>query len=102
LSCGRGGRSPQSPHRDLERISKRVFMVEVDGKRFNVSVDRLKPAYSTAEQEKLPTNKPGTVQWAPNLTPMGLSSSKNIRSILKTYPSAMQSRNKKIVTFQRE
>jgi len=33
------------PHRVLERISERVF----DGKRFNVSMDRLKPTYSTVQ-----------------------------------------------------
>jgi len=38
------------PHRVVERISERVFTTEVDGKRFNISVDRLKPAYSTAQQ----------------------------------------------------
>jgi len=39
-----------SSHRILERISERVFTIEVDGKRFNISVDRLKPAYSTARR----------------------------------------------------
>jgi len=50
------------PHRVLEKISEHVFPVEVDGKRFNISVDRLKPAYSTAQQEEFPINKPSTMQ----------------------------------------
>jgi len=79
------------PHRVLERISELVFTVEVDGKRFNISVDRLKPAYATAQQEELPTNKPSTVQ-----SPTEPSSSKKTRSIVKTYPSVMQSKTKRL------
>jgi len=36
------------PHHVLKKISERVFAVEVDGKRLNISMDRLKSAYSTA------------------------------------------------------
>jgi len=70
--------------------------VEVDGKRFNVSVDQFKPAYSTAQQEH-PSSKPDTVQ-----STTEPSSSKKTHSALKTYPSATKSKKKKTVTFQRE
>ena len=86
------------PHRIAERISERVFAVEVDGRRLNVSVERLKPAYFTAQQEEhsTPVSKPTAVQ--PSAEP---SSSRKTHSILKTYPSASQLKSKKTVKFQR-
>jgi len=55
----------------------------VDNKRFNVSVDQLKPAYFTAQQEEFSVNKPSTVQLSTES-----SLSKKTHSILKIYPSA--------------
>jgi len=40
----------------VERISDRVFAMEVDGKRLNISVERLKPGYFTAQQEEQAIN----------------------------------------------
>jgi len=51
----------RSLHRVVERISEHVFAVEV-GKRFNISVECLKLAYFTAQQEEHLINKPITVQ----------------------------------------
>lgn len=75
------------PHRIARRISERNFAIEVDGRRLNVLVKRLKPAYFTAHQEEYstPVNEPVTMQ--PLMEPF---SSRKTYSILKTYPSAPQ------------
>jgi len=39
------------PHRIVERISERIFAVEFDGKRLNISVERLQLAYFIAQQK---------------------------------------------------
>jgi len=67
-----------NPHRIMERISERVFAVEVDGKRLNISIECLKLAYFIAQQEEQAVNKS-----------MKSSSLRKIHSILKIYPSAL-------------
>jgi len=42
----------------VERISDCVFAIEVDGRRLDISMERLKPAYFAAEQEEQVVNKP--------------------------------------------
>jgi len=48
-------------HRVVKRISDRVFAIKVDGRRFNILVECLKPVYFTAQQEKQAVNKPCTI-----------------------------------------
>jgi len=67
---------------EMKRISECIFAVEVDGKRFNISVERLKPACFTAQQEEHLINKSITVQPSTETSLL-----KNTHSILKIYPS---------------
>jgi len=73
-------------------ISERIFAVEVDRKRLNISVERLKPACFIAQQKEHSVNKSITVQ---SSTEPSLS--KKTHSILKTYPSSLQLKTKKTV-----
>jgi len=84
------------PHRIVERISECVFAMEVDGKRLNTSVECLKLVYFTAQQREQAVNKSFTVQ-----SSMKPPSSRKGHSILKTYPSASQLKNKQIMNFQK-
>ncbi|KYQ60032.1 Pro-Pol polyprotein [Trachymyrmex zeteki] len=75
------------PHRIIERISDRVFTIEVEGRRINVSTERLKPAYFIAPQEEhtntssRSTTEPGTTSATDDQSNLN-----NTRLILKTYP----------------
>ncbi|KAK2577959.1 hypothetical protein KPH14_012657 [Odynerus spinipes] len=46
------------PHRVVERISDRVFAIDQNGKIAHVTVERLKPAYTTIDLDIQPSNVP--------------------------------------------
>jgi len=56
-----------SPYDIAKRISERIFAMEVDGKRLNISVECLKAAFFTAQREKHLINKPITILYRKNL-----------------------------------
>jgi len=71
--------------------------VEVDRKKLNILVERLKPAYFTAQQKEHLVDEPITVQSSTETSLL-----KKTHSILKTYLIAAQLKNKKTVSFQRK
>ena len=87
------------PHRVVKRITDRVFTIDVDGRITNVTVDRLKPAFLTREDQSvvpdvstnLPTQGPAPERGSPEDT---------VRLNLKTYPGA-STKDKKAVSFQK-
>ncbi|KZC10011.1 PREDICTED: uncharacterized protein LOC107188143 [Dufourea novaeangliae] len=47
------------PHRVIDRISDRVFRIDLDDRNEQVSVERLKPAYIAVELDDQPAASPG-------------------------------------------
>ncbi|KAG5309148.1 POL2 protein, partial [Pseudoatta argentina] len=76
----------QPPHKVLERISDKVFAIEIDGKSNNVTVDRLKPAYVLIQDSE---TTPSTASPSSTNIP--------VQGEPKTYPSPATKR--KTVSF---
>ena len=81
------------PHKIVERISDKVFAIDVQGRTINVSIERLKPAYFIQEVTETPSDNTSVQQ--PSKVQMGPSTSAHSASQeLKTY-----SRTQKRVHF---
>ncbi|KAG5322720.1 YI31B protein, partial [Pseudoatta argentina] len=100
-TCTHTGGSPYSgPHRIIEKISDRVFTIKVEGRRINISTEHLKSAYFVTPQEE--HAKPYGSPIVPNTISSSNDPSNLIstRLVLKIYPSTVQLKSKKSVSFQ--
>lgn len=79
--------APYGPFKIIERITDRLFTIDIKGWATNISTERLKPAYSMnlSENEQPPTSPTPTVEHQPH-------------QILKTYPGPKTKKKVQIAT----